>query len=93
MYRIWITECIDVTEVQCVLYSYVVVVGRSRRHSRRVDPAKVFFVQRNPCSRKVGGLSSGLSIVSDYGRSSSSSVFRLPSSSSSSSSSSVTNFK
>ena len=43
VYRIRIIECIDVTEVQCVLFSYVVVVGRSR-----VDPAKVFFVRRNP---------------------------------------------
>ena len=32
VYRIRIIECIDVTEVQCVLFSYVVVVGRSRRH-------------------------------------------------------------
>ena len=30
VYRIRIIECIDVTEVQCVLFSYVVVVGRSR---------------------------------------------------------------
>ena len=96
VYRIRIIECIDVTEVQCVLFSYVVVVGRSRHRGAVVVlvvliPRKFSSFEEILGSSKVG-VCLRLRLVSDYGRlrSSSSSlvfVFRLRLSSS------VTNFK
>ena len=91
VYRIRIIECIDVTEVQCVLFSYVVVVGRSRHRGAVVVlvvliPRKFSSFEEILGSSKVGVCLWGgcrfclrLRLVSDYGR------LR--------SSSSVTNFK
>ena len=70
VYRIRIIECIDVTEVQCVLFSYVVVVGRSRHRGAVVVlvvliPRKFSSFEEILGSSKVGVCLRGGAV--DYG--------------------------